>query len=302
MRFVEERADVGALLGVALGHVGAHLRAAEVGAEVVVAARKIGEVEVGVHRMGLPAEEHDRLVAARGARNLRQHPLLGALDDLEAPEPEGVVLDHGQDLSVAVVAGLDAVDLAVERVAMRRDVLEGVDAERGPGGVGGERVLRAFEVGADRLDRAGLLVGRDVALHGGHPVAQEHLHVARGERGVGDGDREHLGLGVVAQRVQHDRRGRRGRGDVGPADVGEHHRVTVGERGSGQPRDRGGGEDGEGMSHRDGLLAGLWPSLADRRRGAMPSRHGSASRTGPKGSPPSGRAARTGPHRRSEGR
>jgi hypothetical protein len=50
----------------------------------------------------------------------------------------------------------------------------------------------------------GVAVGGDVGLHRRHPVAEEHVDVAGGERGVGDRDREDLDLGLVAQRLEHD--------------------------------------------------------------------------------------------------
>ena len=80
---------------------------------------------------------------------------------------------------------------------------EVVDAEIGPGGIGGQRVFRAFQVGAHGVDGARLAVGGDIALHGGHPVAKEHVDVACGQRGIGHRHRQHLDLGVIAKRLKH---------------------------------------------------------------------------------------------------
>ena len=206
---------------------------------------------VRVHRVRLPAQEHDGLAAPRQAIDLREHALLGGFAHLEAAQAEHVPVDHPLDQAVAVVAGLDPVDLAVERVLVRGDVGEVGDAQIGGGLVHGERVLRALEVRAHRVDGARLAVGGDVGLHRRHPVAEEHVHVARGHRGVGHRHRQELHVGLVAERVEHDGGRGRGRGDVGPAHVGEHDIgagvVRVGERGGGEEGQQGGGE--QGLAH-----------------------------------------------------
>ncbi len=86
---------------------------------------------------------------------------------------------------------------------------------------GGERVLGAFEVLADGVDGARLAIGRDVGLHGRHPVAEKDVDVIVGERGIGDGHRQHLDVGLVAERVEDLGRDRGGGGDVRPADIRE---------------------------------------------------------------------------------
>ena len=109
--------------------------------------------------------------------------------------PKAFVLDHLEDQPVAVVAGLDAVDLAVELVAELGDVGEVLEPLLGEVGRHGEGVLGALEVDADVLDRAVLEVGPDVGLHGRHPVAEEHVDVVVLQAGVGHRHREDLDLG-----------------------------------------------------------------------------------------------------------
>ena len=82
--------------------------------EHLVAARQIGHVDIGVHRMRFPSEEDDRVAGLLGAGDLRQHPLLRAFDDLECAEAELVRCNHARDRLVGWGAGLDTVDLAVE--------------------------------------------------------------------------------------------------------------------------------------------------------------------------------------------
>ena len=160
--------------------VGRDFGAAQIGAEPVVAALQIGHLEVGrIHRVRFPAQKDHRLAALIGAGDLRQHALFRGFDHFERGEAEGIGGDHVEDQAVAVIARLDAVDGG--RPAHRpacRDVGEIADPQRGPGGVGGQRVLGADQVGADRLDRARIAVGGDVSLHRRHPVAQEHVDIA----------------------------------------------------------------------------------------------------------------------------
>src|SRR5690606_22150801 len=161
------------------------------------------------------------LLGVHRALHLAQHAGLRAFDDLEAVETELAGVDHVDDQTVAVIAGLDTVNLAAEFVLELGDVGERFEA----GVVGvfghGQRVFRALEVGYDRLDRAVLSVGRDVGFHGRHPVAEEDVYVLVLERGIGDGYRKDLRFGVIAERIEDDRGGCRGGGDVGPTDVGE---------------------------------------------------------------------------------
>src|SRR3546814_20419721 len=84
--------------------------------------------------------------------------LLGRLHHLEVAQIERVLVDHVEDQAVAVVARLDAVDLAVEIVLELGDVGEVLQALlrgvlRHPQGV-----LGAFQVGPPRLHGAVLSV------------------------------------------------------------------------------------------------------------------------------------------------
>ncbi|MNI05818.1 hypothetical protein D3C73_587820 [compost metagenome] len=174
--------------------------------------------------MRRPAEEDHGGVAFLRAVDLRQHACFAGLDDLEARvlEAEGVLVDHRLDQAVAIVARLDAVDLAVELFLEFGDVGEVMQALVVQRLRDGEGVLGALEVGAYGFHGAGIAVGLDVVFHGRHPVAQEHVHVlAVGQGLVGHGHGNHGGLGLVAEGVEHDAGGRGCRGDVGPADIGE---------------------------------------------------------------------------------
>src|SRR6056297_1790631 len=91
---LEERAKVGALLREPRRGVGVDRCPAEIGAEPVVAAGEVAYVEIGVHRVGFPAEKHHRFVATVGAFDLGEHALFGAFGDVETAETEGVVVDH----------------------------------------------------------------------------------------------------------------------------------------------------------------------------------------------------------------
>ena len=149
---VEVRRAGGPMFGhsraVALAGHGVDRRAAEIRAEHRVAAGQILDVEAHVHGMRLPGEEHDGLLVAHGALDLRQHALLARLDQLEVAEAELVLLDHLQHQPVAVVAGLDAVDRAVERGGEAVDVVEVLEARVIGVGRHREGVLGALEIGA----------------------------------------------------------------------------------------------------------------------------------------------------------
>ena len=219
----DEVADVRALLEITGADVGVDRRAAVVGPEARVAAREVAHVEARVHRVRLPAEEHDRALRGDGALDLGQHALLARLDELEVAEVELVLLDQGQHQPVAVVAGLDAVDLVLEFRRVALDVREVVK----PGLIEirrhGERVLRAVEVCAHDLDRTLGLVGPQVRGHRGHPVAEEYVDVAVLQRGVSHRHGQHGDLGLVAEQANEVARESRRRRDVGPADVREAH-------------------------------------------------------------------------------
>ncbi|ENN87978.1 hypothetical protein RHSP_50177 [Rhizobium freirei PRF 81] len=223
----DEGADIRALLQVAGPDVGVDGRAAEIRSEDVVAAGQIGHLVGGVHRVRRPAEEDDRLAFLVGAGDLREHALLGGLDHFEALQAESVLVDHVDDQAVAVIARLDAIDLAVEIALMGGDILEVLDAERGTLFIGGERILGAFEIGADGFDRFVFRERLDVLGHGGHPVAEEDVDVLVLKRLIGHRHSKHLDVGVVAERLQEDG-GRCGSGgDVGPTHIGEMYGATA---------------------------------------------------------------------------
>ena len=174
--------------------------------------------------------------------------------------------------AVAVVARLDAVDLAVQLVLELGDVGEVLDA-------GLRRVLRhrqgvlgALQVDAEHLDRTLVAILGEIAFHGRHPVAEEDVDVAVLQAGVSHRHGEHLRFRLVAEAFQHHRGGRRGRGDVGPADVGEIHfpagRRVGGLGGSrrrqGQ-RGRGRGENAARARFHDHVSASLFFSFPDLR-------------------------------------
>ena len=157
-----------------------------------------------------------------------EHALLARFDELEVLQAELVALDEVEDQAVAVVAGLDAEDLALQRILELLDVLEvlqalviGVLRNR-------ERVFRADrQVGADHDHRLVLDIGLAVVLHRRLPVAEEHVDVLVLHRGVGHRNREDRDLRRVAEAFE-DFGGDRGRrGDVGPADVGEFHGLAA---------------------------------------------------------------------------
>ncbi|MNJ23346.1 hypothetical protein D3C77_177310 [compost metagenome] len=180
--------------------------------------------------MRFPAQEHHRSVAALGTFNLRKHACLAGLDHLETGvlEAEGVLVDHALDGAVAVVARLDAVDLAVQLLLELGNVGEVFQALVIQRLRYGQGVLGVFKVGPHGFHRTGITVLLDVVFHGRHPVAEKHVHVlAVGQRLVGHRYRDHGGFGLVAQRLQHHAGDRSGDGDVGPADVGEIDGVTL---------------------------------------------------------------------------
>ena len=88
------------------------------------------------------------LAGGIGAGDLRQHALFAAFDDFEGAKVELVLRHHVQKQAVAVIARLDPVDLALKRIFLRRDLGVIVDAQIGAGLVGGQRVFRAGQVGA----------------------------------------------------------------------------------------------------------------------------------------------------------
>ena len=200
--------------------------------------------------MGFPAEEDDRLTRVGLLGNLGQHALFRGFDDLEPVKAEGARGDHVEDQAVAVVAGFDPVDLAFKGILVGGDVLEVGNAEGGTGLVGGQGVFGAFQVGANGFDLARVTVRGQIGLHRRHPVAEEHVDVAFGKAGVGDGDGEDLGLGLISQRLGDQRSRGSGGGDVGPADIREDDLVAAfGKGGPGQRKGDDGGEKGRTDGH-----------------------------------------------------
>ena len=78
--------------------------------------------------MRRPAEEDDPLIVLHRLLGLRQHAGFRGFDQFEAFEIVLRLLDHVEDDAVAVIAGLDAIDLAVELVLELADVGQRLDA------------------------------------------------------------------------------------------------------------------------------------------------------------------------------
>ncbi|MNT48287.1 hypothetical protein D3C72_1850590 [compost metagenome] len=154
--------------------------------------------------------------------HLHQHAGLGRLDHAELAEVELVALDHLVDQQVAVVARLDAVDLAVQLVLELGDVLEALQTGLSRVGRHRQGVLGAFQVGGrQHLHAVVLGEGLDHCVHGGRPVAEEDVDLLVLHTGEGDGHRGHdLARGVAQAFGEHHGDAGSG-GDVGPADLGE---------------------------------------------------------------------------------
>ena len=240
-QIAQQPGDVGALLEIAGAHVGEDLRATVMRPEDIVAALEIAHLEAVVHRMRLPAEEHDRRLGPHRAFHFGEHAGLAALDKLEIAEAETVLLDHAEDEAVAVVARLDAVDLVMQRSGEPGDVRKVPEPLLVEIGGDGERVLRVGQIGADDLDR--VIVGEGFAIGGllRHPVAEKHIDVAVAQAVEGDGHRQHGDLGIVAEPGDQPAEQPGGGGHVRPADVGQAQ---------GAARGRIGGEGGNGGEER----------------------------------------------------
>jgi hypothetical protein len=63
-----------------------------------------------------------------GALHLGEHALFARFHELERLHAEGIGLDHVEDQPVAVIARLDAIDLAAEFLLELGDVREGLRA------------------------------------------------------------------------------------------------------------------------------------------------------------------------------
>ena len=191
--------NVGALARIAGARVGVHPRLAVVRPEHRVTALEIAQVEAHVHRVRVPGEEHDGRVVVVGTLDLREHALFARLDEPETAEAEQVLAHHAEHQAVAVIARLDAVDGGVE---LRREACDvGEALQPGRVGVGRHRqgVLGAGEIVADDLHGAVCQVALAIGLHGGHPVAEEHVDVVILQRGVRHRHRQHRDLRLVTQ-------------------------------------------------------------------------------------------------------
>src|SRR5437660_1040808 len=161
-----------------------------------------------------------------GELDLDQHGRLAGLDQPEAHQAEAVLLQYAQDQAVSRTAGLDAVDRVLQRRGEALDIGEvpqaRVIAVRGHG----EWELRAGQIDPDHLHRAVGDVGPALRFLRRHPVSEEDVEVAALQGCERDGDREHRGVGIIAELRQETAQERRGRGDIGPASIGEAHDAT----------------------------------------------------------------------------
>ena len=129
------------------------------------------------------------------------------------------------NLKLSVHSGSDKFSIypIIRRALQRTDqaAAVGLNGDSDGADVGGQRVFRAGQVGAQHLDRARIAIGLQVVFLAGHPVAQKHVHVVLGHGGIGHGQGQDLGLGLVAKRLQNGRGQRGGGADIGPANVRE---------------------------------------------------------------------------------
>ncbi len=157
----EQPGNVGTFLLVALAHQRADRGRAKIRAKGRVATREVAHVEMRVHRMRGPRQEHDGPPGPVGPFDLCEHALLARLDQLEATEAELVLLDQVEDVAVAVVTGLDAINRCPKLFSESMDIREVLQARVVQIVRHGKRVLRADEVVPDDFD--GAVVG--VGLH-----------------------------------------------------------------------------------------------------------------------------------------
>ena len=95
---------------------------AVVGAEILVTAAEVRDVEFLVHGVRLPCQEDDPVLPPGLAVDLGQHALLARRHQFPVAEIEGAFLDHPVDVGVGGSAGIDAVDLAVELVGEAAEI------------------------------------------------------------------------------------------------------------------------------------------------------------------------------------
>ena len=184
--------------------------------------------------MRFPGQEHDRFLGADRTLDLREHALFARFDELEIPKMIEILLEHLEHVAVAVVAGFDAVDRMIQRTREALDVGEVMEARFVGVGRHGQCVFRAREIGADFDDRAVGDVLAAIRLLRRHPIAEEHVNVLVLQRCERDRHGQHGDLRRVAELLQECGRERRGRGHVGPADVGEAHGTTARRVGAGR--------------------------------------------------------------------
>ena len=229
-------------------------RAAKIRSEHRIPAGEVTQVEAHVHRMRFPGEKDDRFLVPGRPLDLGQLALFARLDQLEVPEIEEVLLQHLEYMAIAVIAGLDPVDGVLQGRREAVDVIEGPQTRLPGVGGNGEGVLRAAEVGAHHVDRPFLDVLPAVGVLGRHPIAEEHVDILVFERGKGDRHRQQRRGRCVPQVAQHLGGQCGGRGDVGPAHVGEAHDAAGGRVGLRLRRQgaRGSGAERSGESRRHG--------------------------------------------------
>ncbi len=177
MQVLEQGADIRAFGEIADAHIG------EDGFRAVLRAERVGRVvEIldpvfHVHGMRLPGEKHHHLMPPDRAVEFCEHSLLAGFHEIEIAQAELAGFDHAEDGAVAIVAGLDAVDLAAELILELRDVGEIMQA----GIIGFLRhrqgVPRAGEAGADDIDGVRLAIGRTLDRFDRHPVAKEYVNI-----------------------------------------------------------------------------------------------------------------------------
>jgi hypothetical protein len=242
---VDELAHVRAA-GLVIGrHHRVDLGFAKVGAEDIVPPGEVLNLHLHVHRVRLPAQEDHGLLRADVALHLGQHAGFGGFNDLETLETELILVDHVLHQAVAVIAGLDADDLAVQLLAELGDVGKALQTLVIEVLRHRQRVLGASQVGViQHLDLAGLHEGLDHWRGAGVPVTQEDIDLLGLQAREGDGHGGDGHLRLVAQAIEQHRGHARGAGDVAPAHIGEAHGLTGG--GFGRLRHQGCGSGRQG--------------------------------------------------------
>ena len=203
-RFCEQPRDVGTFLLVSpCAPACGRWRRRKFGPKRRIAAGEVAHVEVRVHRMRRPGQEHDRLPGPVGPFDLREHALLARLDELEATEAELVLLDQVEDEVVAVVAGLDAVNRCPQLFSESIDVREVLEPRVVQIVGHAERVLRTDQVVADDFDGAFVGEGLQHRFLRRNPVAEEDVDVAVLHRLERDRHGKHGNHRLVAQVREH---------------------------------------------------------------------------------------------------